>query len=477
MPATLSCCNCGYDLAVPDIKPLEHPFPELINLGSNHVLTPPQSDIIFGSISSALHDIAQLEQGIFYLENRISELRLEREERLAFATAHKALVSPLRRTPPEIFTEIFLHCVGGSLEHPNPTLLASICSRWRSIALSSPELWASLRLIIKPHNLESQTALATMWLSRAGTHPLSICLDTIGTIGREPSPDVQSLMDVLLARCEQWRTLELTLPTDLIKSLLGATNRLDRLEKLTLGDNLVWDVIQSDISGMFATAPRLRSLKLLHLFDLPQLPWRHLRELFMNGEISAHSCLDVLKTTFSLQKCDFFIMFTDRQSTHAPSSITLPMLQSLSVGFTRGAEGDLPYFLSAMCLPSIQELSISANDPAAPFTTPEFPSLVADALVSVIAHGSLLKLALGLPSPAQITPASTISILRAAPKLLELTLMDGTALVLNSQVFIDYFNAPDAHLVPNLQTLDFECLSGLDISTALGMIEGSYPRF
>ncbi|KZP02648.1 hypothetical protein FIBSPDRAFT_711784, partial [Athelia psychrophila] len=85
---------------------------------------------------------SQLELGILHLESKISELRKEREARLAFAIAHKALVSPLRRTPPEIFTQIFLHCVEENLEHPmTPIHLASICSRWRSIALSSPQLW------------------------------------------------------------------------------------------------------------------------------------------------------------------------------------------------------------------------------------------------------------------------------------------------------------------------------------------------
>ncbi|KZP22084.1 hypothetical protein FIBSPDRAFT_825072, partial [Athelia psychrophila] len=139
MPATLICCNCGHDLTRPDLKPLESPFPGLLNLDSNVVLPSSQTNIIASMISSALWDVLQLDQDILRLENTIGELCRKRDEIQSFAIAHKALVSPIRQVPPEVITEVFLHSVEGN--HESPLLLASICRRWRLIALSSPQIW------------------------------------------------------------------------------------------------------------------------------------------------------------------------------------------------------------------------------------------------------------------------------------------------------------------------------------------------
>ncbi|KZP22080.1 hypothetical protein FIBSPDRAFT_716205, partial [Athelia psychrophila] len=141
-------------------------------LESNTALPSSQTNVIASSISSALFDVSQLDQDTSRLKSTIVELCRKCDERQSFAMAHKALVSPIRQVPPEIITEVFLHSAEGNFE--SPIFLASICSRWRTIALSSPQLWASFRISVNAENLESQIALAEMWLSRAGRYPLSI---------------------------------------------------------------------------------------------------------------------------------------------------------------------------------------------------------------------------------------------------------------------------------------------------------------
>ncbi|KZP03861.1 hypothetical protein FIBSPDRAFT_768315, partial [Athelia psychrophila] len=139
MHATLTCCKCGYELTRPDINLPEPPFPDLLNLDSNYVLPAAQSNVILNSISSALHDVEQLNQDISRLQRALSELRRKRSEAQSFARAHRTLVAPIRQMPAEIIADIFLHCIEDSLAHP--ILLASICSRWRAIALASTRLW------------------------------------------------------------------------------------------------------------------------------------------------------------------------------------------------------------------------------------------------------------------------------------------------------------------------------------------------
>ncbi|KZP22108.1 hypothetical protein FIBSPDRAFT_1043811 [Athelia psychrophila] len=410
MPATLTCRNCGHELTGAYNKTVETPFPDLLKLESNRVLPATLSDIAHAAVSAADQDILCLEV----------ELRRKRSERRAFVVAHKVFISPIRRTPPEIITEIFLHYVEGDLRSPVP--LASICKRLRSIALSSPQLWASFRMTVTHDDVESQTALADMCLSRAGKCPLDINLEShdelrVNLIPPDAFAAMKPLMDTLVARCEQWWTVELTLPSNLIKYLLeGATNRLERLEKLTL-DNGCYE--EESIPICFPTMPRLRSLQFAWLFvPTPQLPWQQLQELSFETSLTAQACLDVLKAASSLQKCQLGLMLTEVPNIHTLPSITLPLLRCMSISVYDRA--NLSHFLSAISLPAIEELYIATPTDHLCSDDPP-PALVgiADAIVSMISHGSLLKLTLDLPSPTwYATPANTISILRAAPKLL-----------------------------------------------------------
>ncbi|KAJ7154880.1 hypothetical protein C8R43DRAFT_857362, partial [Mycena crocata] len=63
-----------------------------------------------------------------------------------YISAYKALVSPVRRRPPDIVQEIFLACLptrhnAVMSTRDAPLLLAHICSAWRVLALATPALW------------------------------------------------------------------------------------------------------------------------------------------------------------------------------------------------------------------------------------------------------------------------------------------------------------------------------------------------
>jgi len=63
----------------------------------------------------------------------------------SFGRNHNNLISPARRVPIDVLQEIFLHTLPTSHNalmdpHECPLLLARICSEWRRIALSTPQL-------------------------------------------------------------------------------------------------------------------------------------------------------------------------------------------------------------------------------------------------------------------------------------------------------------------------------------------------
>ncbi|KAJ6561533.1 hypothetical protein DFH09DRAFT_1479957 [Mycena vulgaris] len=86
---------------------------------------------------------------------------------------------PVLTLPPEITSEIFLHCLPAtrSLDSVDtsaaPLLLMQVCSAWRQIAVSMPTLWMSLDInaqLIWVHFSE----IFDIWLGRARQSPLSV---------------------------------------------------------------------------------------------------------------------------------------------------------------------------------------------------------------------------------------------------------------------------------------------------------------
>ncbi|KAF9459869.1 hypothetical protein BDZ94DRAFT_1134033, partial [Collybia nuda] len=56
----------------------------------------------------------------------------------------KAILSPMRRVPPEVLAKIFYFCLKPPIVpqiSAAPLLLCRICKKWRDVALKSPELW------------------------------------------------------------------------------------------------------------------------------------------------------------------------------------------------------------------------------------------------------------------------------------------------------------------------------------------------
>ncbi|KDR83081.1 hypothetical protein GALMADRAFT_56814, partial [Galerina marginata CBS 339.88] len=147
-------------------------------------------------------ELAQRE--IQTLQNRLKELNPICETIQQSISDLSALIS-LRRLPTDILGEIFLHCLP---TYRNPTLsaleapmvLTRVCSLWRSVALSSPRLWARLHIPFSDDYLDAVTdefhagdnaeelrlkAIKVLqlrcnvveeWLMRSGTCPLDISI-------------------------------------------------------------------------------------------------------------------------------------------------------------------------------------------------------------------------------------------------------------------------------------------------------------
>ncbi|KAF9444239.1 hypothetical protein P691DRAFT_677985, partial [Macrolepiota fuliginosa MF-IS2] len=159
------------------------------------------------------------------LRDRLSTLSLEQRQLRASLESYKGLLSPIRRLHPEILQEVFCHCL--PITHnavmsatEAPLVLGRVCSRWRRIAYSTPELWASIHIVIiippRPSSCQAQQAIAlqhavAVWLSRSGTLPLSISLVDPDLYPHQPqSPttamndQIRSYLDLIAPYAHRW---------------------------------------------------------------------------------------------------------------------------------------------------------------------------------------------------------------------------------------------------------------------------------
>ncbi|KAF8869120.1 hypothetical protein BD779DRAFT_1682560 [Infundibulicybe gibba] len=83
------------------------------------------------------------------------------------------------RIPPEILSEIFLHCLPvDSASQNTQQVLSSVCRLWHTLALATPALWASLDIACGVDVLRPPLPVIRTHLRRSQTHPLSFILRT-----------------------------------------------------------------------------------------------------------------------------------------------------------------------------------------------------------------------------------------------------------------------------------------------------------
>ncbi|KAJ7643396.1 hypothetical protein DFH06DRAFT_598683 [Mycena polygramma] len=125
-------------------------------LNSNEA--PFDSDISF--VQSALEKtdarLAFLDAEMTRLRKRLPQLEEEHAALLSYRSKTNAILSPLRRMPPEVLSEIFCWTLPPARNvglHPrvgvshSPWVLTHISSRWRAIALSNPSLWSLVAIV------------------------------------------------------------------------------------------------------------------------------------------------------------------------------------------------------------------------------------------------------------------------------------------------------------------------------------------
>jgi len=320
------------------------PCPALVQ--TNHAPSELQVEMIRLALSQAHSDLGLLDNEIFRLQLALDELKLKRTELDRFSSEHELLLSsPIRSMPPEILSNVFIECLPAVVEdiknHQRaPSVLARVCSLWRNVAISTPQLWSKLKVANEPYSILSNAALVATWLGRTGGCPLDINL----LCSSDPKP----LLAAITPYADRCRNISFAGSKSFVTDIGVVKHRLSSLKNLEL--NFWYDLLAESVDT-FEDAPQLCSLRLKYGVDpfVLKLPWTQLTDFrLLAAYYTLDQCLEILSHTINLATCELRLEGSALRETRP--LIQLPRLHTLQIymGPTHGGLFD-HLILPALC--------------------------------------------------------------------------------------------------------------------------------
>ncbi|KAJ6549468.1 hypothetical protein B0H10DRAFT_1290495 [Mycena sp. CBHHK59/15] len=193
--------------------------------------------------------------------------------------------SPAVRIPFEITSRIFRHCLStnGRIRPDRraaPLLLSQICRHWRSVALSTGELWCSIALEFsssdvhsglsplfgdsEPQALDYSRATIDLWFNRAAGHPLSLTLKCTDKFTELPAQVLAAIV-IYSVRCCR---IELEIPVRDLVQIQTSQAPFPVLKTLAISSSplaapLTFAESYGLLTAKFHPAPNLKKLRLL----------------------------------------------------------------------------------------------------------------------------------------------------------------------------------------------------------------------
>ncbi|KAM6497633.1 hypothetical protein JOM56_005581 [Amanita muscaria] len=362
---------------------------------------------------SRVIDITRDKANLIRAELLIQEATLQLLDVRFEATGRKARLEKIRRLkealavhkrcPVELWERIFeLCCDPDSLldteadetaKHPL-FILMRVCSLWRKVVLDAPKLWRSIRA----HNDERGIALATRWLSRAGSIPRSLALVSSGG----PLVAFQQLIGQYTFQSIDISTTESIEVIDFSQIPVESLLPLERLF-LNFNHNNTDRTLLASLSLAGHSLPNLRCLYVGRGVKMPQfhIPdpftrWNHLRDLQLYCPLPVSECLSILRHSTSVETCSMCVAGTPfslpHQANWVARRITLPNLVSLKLNF--GHVSDVGDFVDLLTLPNLNSLTLGGDCRTRPFS---FTQSTIEQLVERSRIGGLEEMRIHVP--------------------------------------------------------------------------------
>ncbi|KAK7001328.1 hypothetical protein R3P38DRAFT_3048545 [Favolaschia claudopus] len=354
---------------------MQSPFAD--HFGANYVPSDEEIERIQSDLAAHTAELSRLDE-------QIRELSQQRNKIQAFIDAHKALISYPRRLPRDIVEAIFLACLPTSRNaamsaQEAPLLLCRICSAWRTIALSTPRLWASLHIpvdfvLAKP----SRTPAVQQWMQRAAACPMSLSvLDAAwgGVVAESKYKAIGALTKTIATYSAGWHRVELTnVSSSMIQDLVETRSAPSDLESFKSTGDLFWHPELELLKG-----PSLRSVSLDTTVDLNlvmsfltnQVAWHQLTHLTLEHTTSPDRFISLDNMILLLRRCSALVSFhvTPEASelsgalVNPPSSAVLRSLETFIIPAYRFMPSrSVKYVLDTLSMPQLRRLGVCLAD-------------------------------------------------------------------------------------------------------------------
>lgn len=297
----------------------------------------------------------------------LSRLIASRDSTIQAIEQQRLILSPIRRIPLEVLSEIFLKCLPpdqfiNPSPHSAPLLLSQICQSWRSLSFSMGRLWTSIRVELTKEGCSPHPLLVEAWLARSGHLPL-----VFQVVDRLTPEDIAEHRPVFTAapmiarfirHVHRWQAIDLDF-TDWrvdtgLDSLSGAS--LPILESLGLSRDF-WVKEDADSLRVLLSAPHLRELRWSvrhsHVDPMKTISLAQMTTIHIECFITLDDFRSILAQSSSLVSGHFSVL-KESEGTETPS-ILLRKLYSLDLAIG----GSIDSIFEGLTAPSLNRLRIS----------------------------------------------------------------------------------------------------------------------
>ncbi|KAF8190360.1 hypothetical protein K438DRAFT_1935735 [Mycena galopus ATCC 62051] len=359
--------------------------------------------------------------------------------------------------PEEILREIFKHCLDTRYPHVQPflpteapLLLCRVCVLWRTLAITTSQLWARLSVSIgreASEKLQPSPELITTWIARSGCQPLTLVLKDWGL--RSSDADVANqVLQLFLPHIQRWQSITLILPNHAFPTaLIGLDSGASQLQAANLefcSDPGLQAAETPQISGLarLLTSSQLHTLYWRNdplSLRFVDIPWTHLTVVDLVPVWSPMSqILHLMEKAPKLRSLAAFI----RDECPIVRPVLLPDLVRLWIG----CEVNIGPLFKRLTLPSLLNINVFCAK-----RVPPIPQT--DVVRCIIRSGSLLNCAVF--ESLHISNPDLIEFLRRSPSLLLFQISDNGEGTITDEI-LGFLTAGDAPcLCPNLRIIRF----------------------
>ncbi|KAL0950513.1 hypothetical protein HGRIS_007322 [Hohenbuehelia grisea] len=345
-------------------------FPHLLT--NNAPPNPQNASILRQELSAASKDLEAIDIEVPQLLAALKALHTRRTHLAGYVKRYQSVISPIRRLPAEILSEIFLLCRKGqranildTTQFPWP--LTRVCSAWRSVAISTPGLWNTIAPEPIPKTAAGSKELVNRFIYRSRNAPLSVRL-TSACMQRA----FRSSLERIISTSPRWTefTLSIDFSQGMPCNLRQLRGSLQSLEQLTIeGKGADGNVGLQNTVDVFWVAPMLkrvtiREVSLTHF----QIPWIQITHLDYRNKTPTFSeeidenepdiyTFDVLRNVPQLTELHYNSLAVE---TDDMEPVVLPSLRALHI-FNDST------FANCITAPSLRSLHIVSEDDGVPF--------------------------------------------------------------------------------------------------------------